>query len=188
MAYEATVKLKSASPLSFSRMHQTEKLEKESPDDYEKRTWMERLHYDKDGEVFIPPMALKNCMNNAAKFLNIKIPGGAGGKATYTKHVKAGVLAMYPIMLGISKDDIEHEWLPCSADGTPGGAKRVMKCFPIIHEWEAETIINVFDETVTRDVFKRVIEEAGKFIGLLRFRPMNGGYYGRFTVEGLEFS
>lgn len=41
----ATVKLTSKAPYSQSRFHGTEKLDKELPDDYEKRTWIEKGHW-----------------------------------------------------------------------------------------------------------------------------------------------
>jgi hypothetical protein len=33
-----------------------------------------------------------------------------------------------------------------------------------------------------------MLEEAGKFIGLGRFRPQNGGFYGRFAVAKVVWS
>ncbi len=30
------------------------------------------------------------------------------------------------------------------------------------------------------------LEHAGQFIGFLRFRPMNGGFYGRFKVTSFK--
>ena len=71
----ATCKLQSISPYSQSRYHETPKLNKELDDDYRKRTWREYLHYDKEGQVYIPPMAFKNCLSEVAKFLGIQIPG-----------------------------------------------------------------------------------------------------------------
>lgn len=32
-------------------------------------------------------------------------------------------------------------------------------------------------------IVQRYLEEAGRLIGIGRFRPSNGGYYGRFNVE-----
>lgn len=119
----ATVTLESVSPYSQSRHYagEIDKLEKESAKDYEKRTWRNRLHFNQSGEVFIPPMALKNCLSEAAKYLSIQIPGK--GKATYTKHIEAGVLVVDPIMLGINKDDVPGQWLFVPSDGKRGGSK-----------------------------------------------------------------
>ena len=46
----------------------------------------------------------------------------------------------------------------------------------------------ILDDTITEDVFKEHLEEAGKFIGIGRFRPRNNGFYGRFAVDKIEWS
>jgi hypothetical protein len=46
----------------------------------------------------------------------------------------------------------------------------------------------VLDETITQDVFAEHLTEAGRFIGIGRFRPRSNGYYGRFTVEKLDWA
>ena len=177
-------KIKGISPYSQSKNVTDGKLPKETHDDHEKRTWRERLHVNSEGCVIIPPMALKNCIAEAAKYLSIQIPGR--GKATFTKHIEAGTLVTDPIVLPLKKDEVPGEWFFVPSDGKRGGAKRVNKCFPVIHEWGGEFTIYVFDETVTKDVLIQHLEEAGKFIGIGRFRPRNNGFYGRFAVVSVE--
>lgn len=178
--------LSSISAYSQSKAHFTEKNDKEIPKDYEERTWKERLHVDENEMVFIPPMAVKNCLSECAKFLSIQIPGK--GKATYTKHFEAGILIQDPIPLNIKKADVEGEWLFVPSDGKRGGGKRVAKCFPIIPQWSGEINIYILDPTITKDVFEEHLKEAGNFIGIGRFRPRNNGYYGRFKVDKVEWS
>ncbi len=181
-----TAHLKSTSPYSQSKHYSKASvpaLEKEGNDAYERRTWRERMHVDADGEVYIPPMALKNCLSECAKYLSVQIPGK--GKSTYTKHFEAGVMIMDPISVGMKKDDVPGEWLYVPADGRRGGDKRVEKCFPLISEWEGTVEIHVLDETVTENVLLEHLEQAGKFIGMGRFRPRRNGFYGRFEVLGL---
>ena len=177
-------KIKGISPYSQSKNVTEERRQKESGDDHEKRTWRDRLHVNSDGYVVIPPMALKNCMAEAAKYLSIQIPGK--GKSTYTKHIEAGTLVTDHIVLPIKKEEVPGEWFFVPSNGQRGGAKRVNKCFPVIHDWGGEFTIYVFDETVTKDVLVNHLEEAGKFIGIGRFRPRNNGFYGRFAVESVE--
>jgi len=176
--YIATIK--GMSPYSQSRPVMEDKLPKESHDAYEKRTWRERMHSTEDGNVFIPPMALKNCLAECAKYLGIQIPGK--GKATYTKHFEAGVMIMEPVVLPIKKEDAKGQWLFVPSDGRRGGSKRVYKCFPIIHQWGGDVRITVLDETITDEVLYQHLEQAGKFIGIGTFRPRNNGYFGRFDV------
>ena len=161
------------------------KLDKESHGDYEKRTWRHKMHTNAEGEVMIPPMAFKNCLSEAAKFLSIRIPGK--GQATYTKHFEAGVICMEPVNLGILASEVEGNWLFVPADGVRGGGKRVEKCFPLIRDWGGEVTFMVLDETITVEVFEKVITEAGNLIGIGVFRPKNNGFFGRFKVDEVTF-
>jgi len=180
--------LRGISPYSQSKAHFTEKLPKEKADDYEDRTWRERLHVDEEsGFVCIPPMAIKNCLSECAKYLSMQVVGK--GKNTYTKHFEAGVLVDRPLCLGIKKEDVKGELLFVSSDGRRGGGTRVRKYFPYIApNWSGSVQVYLLDGTVTQDVFTTHLEEAGNFIGLGRFRPRNNGFYGRFSVEKIEWS
>ena len=177
-------KLKSTSPISFSRYHGTPKLNAESDSDYEERTWRERLHANAKGNVLIPLFALKNALDSASKYHGKKIPGRRN--ATYVKHIQSGVMVESAIVLGIKKQDVEGEWRFVPSDGLPGGSKRVAKCFPVIPEWQGEACLVVVDETVTRDVLQEFLETAGNFVGLGSFRPERRGIWGRFRVLSLK--
>jgi hypothetical protein len=182
----ATVKLKSVSPYSQSRFHDIPRDDKETADDHERRTWRERAHSTPDGKLYIPPMAFKNCLSEVAKFLAVQIPGK--GKSTYTKHFEAGVLVLDPLVLPVKKDDVAGEWYFVPASGRRGDGKRVKKCFPVVTEWSGEVTFHVLDDTITEEVFRHHIEEAGKFIGIGRFRPRNNGFYGRFEVVSVKWA
>jgi hypothetical protein len=181
----ATCQLASLSPYSQSRYHETAKLNKELPEDYRDRTWREHLHYDTQGQVYIPAMAFKNCLAEAAKFLGVQISGK--GKATYTKHFEAGVLIMENVYIGMHKDEVESENLFLPSDGVRGSGKRVPKTYPIIREWSGTAVFYVADDLLTQDVFRYHLEQAGTFIGIGRFRPRNNGFYGRFRLNGMEW-
>lgn len=181
----AVVSIKGMSPYSQSRYIKVEKKEKELASDFEARTWRERMHSDKAGNVIIPPMAFKNCLSEAAKFLQCQIPGK--GKSTYTKHFEAGVLVNSPLTLSIKKNDVHGEWLFVPASGKRGDGKRVERCFPVIHDWGGDIEFFIIDDTITEEPFRYHIEQAGQLIGIGRFRPRNNGYYGRFKVIDVKF-
>jgi hypothetical protein len=182
----ATAALSSVSVYSQSKVIMVEKGDKETHKDFEARIWRERLHVNEEGFVFIPPMSYKNCIAEVAKFLAIQIPGK--GKATYTKHFEAGVLVVEPLVLPIKKDDVQGEWLHVPSDGRRGGTSRVWKCFPVIPKWGGKVTFHILDDTITQPIFTQHLEEAGKFIGIGRFRPRNNGFYGRFAVDGVEWN
>ncbi len=177
----AVCKLRSTSPYSQGKYHQTPELDKELKSDYDKRTWRERLHYLPDtGQIYIPPMSFALSVKEAAKYLNIQIPGK--GKSTYTKNFDAGIMVTEPLLINAYKDTVESESLHVPADGRRGGSTRVIKTFPLIRKWEGSVTFYILDNIITEDIFRTVLEASGNLIGIGRFRPRNCGYYGRFEV------
>jgi len=188
----ATVELSSLSPYSQSRFHNAPKANKEADDEYEARTWQERLHVNSEGGVYLPPMALKNCLAEAAKYLSIKIPGK--NSATYTKHFEAGVMVVEPMTLysqdksPIIKTAVRGDWIFTPSDGVKGGGKRVMKCYPVIDSWSGTAEFLILDDIISQSIFRQHLEQAGSLIGVGRFRARNGGYYGRFKIDKLTWN
>lgn len=175
--------LESITSYSQSRMHDEPKLEKETWDDYEKRTWRSKAHANDNGMIIIPPMAFKMAVDACAKRLSIPIPGA--GKKTYTKSFLSGVIVTEPILTAYQADAINGEWINANSDGVRGSGKRVKRCYPVLPTWGGEVAFYVLDDQITKPVFERVLAEAGRFVGIGRFRPENGGFYGRFDVKGV---
>lgn len=177
----------------FGRQYAVPKKERESAAEYEERTWQERIHRNERGDAVVPPLMLKNCLRDAAKYLSESIPGK--GKSTYTKHFKSGVMVFESAILKNAKgqtikaDTVEPLWLNVPSDGQTGGTKRVSKAFPqIASEWTVTMEISVLDEIITKDVLLRHLTQAGNFIGLGAMRVANGGISGRFKVVSLNES
>lgn len=182
----ATLKSMPGSSYSQSKHLDLPKLDKETSKDYEARIWRERMHVNKDGYVFMPPMAFKNALSAIAKYLGMQIPGK--GKSTYTKHFEAGVMVVDALVLPQKKEEVDGEWLFVPADGIRGSGKRVWKCFPVIPEWQGDVVFYIIDDTITPEVFEHHLKQAGSFMGVGRFRPNKNGFYGRFTVEEIVWS
>ncbi|KFL31419.1 hypothetical protein JP75_07620 [Devosia riboflavina] len=183
------VTIKSATPYSQSKAvdpDQFPKLEKESADGWDKRLWREKATYDSSGIVCIPAMALKMSVDEAVKRLNIGIPGR--GKSTYTKFFTAGQICEADVSLGIHKDDLEQIDIWANADGVRGSGKRVRRRFPIIKEYEAVARFAILDDIIPEAIFEQAITEAGRLVGIGRFRPEKGGFLGRFHVTGFQWS
>lgn len=180
----AIASLVSNSPMSQGKML-SEKRPRETHQAHEERCWTERMHCTEDGYVFIPPFAFKNCIAEAARFLGKQIPGK--GKSTYTKHFEAGVLVLEPLVLAIKRDEVKPQQMFVPADGKRGGSKRVMKYFPRIEKWSGDVTFHILDTTITLDVFREHLEQAGQFIGIGSFRPRNNGIWGRFLVKDIKW-
>jgi hypothetical protein len=181
------VHLTSVSPYSQSRQHDTPKLNKEGWDDYEKRTWREKCNANDKDEIVIPAMAFKQALDAVAKRLGDQIPGK--GKATFTKHFVGGVICENDIVLvGCRKSDCPSVTINANADGKRGSGKRVKRTFPQWPVWSGVARFVILDDTVTEPVFERHFNEAGRFIGVGRFRSENGGMNGRFRAEKFVWS
>jgi len=189
MAHITNLTIKSTGePLMFSRYHNTEKLSKETPDAYEKRTWREKVHTNGEGLVVIPGIAFKKCIQESAKYLSIQIPGK--GKSTYTKHFKAGFRSTKSPLLLIDgepvhkdSDQVKGVDLLVDSNGVSGSGKRVMRTFPTFFGWSAEVSFVIMDDLITKDVFISHLRSAGMLQGIGSFRIGNGGDNGGFTFD-----
>lgn len=176
----AHARLKSLSPYSQSRMVFEKKPDKLDWDAWEAKTWRDKAHLTPEGNLYIPPMQFKRALETAAQMLSLKIKGR--GTATYTKHFLAGVQVLEPLVLPLTRDQLVSETINANADGKRGSGKRVLRTFPIVHQWEGVVTYHVFDDTITEDVFEKVLRESGNFVGIGRFRAAVGGMYGRYAV------
>jgi hypothetical protein len=176
---------------SQSRPHEDPKLPKETADAYDLRTWRSRLNTNDDGVVVIPSMALKQAIDKCAKVLGIQIPGR--GKNTYTKHFLAGCMLEDNVIVRdkggpIHADAVISARIHCNADGVRGSGKRVFRTFPIIPAgWTAKPSFIILDDQITQEVFEHHLVESGKYVGIGRFRPENGGTNGRFVVKSFKW-
>jgi len=184
----ATATLVSASPYSQSRSYDWEVplLDREGKDEYEKRTWRHKCHVNSDGKVFIPPMSFKQSLDTAAKMLGRQIPGK--GKATYTKFFLSGVLVMEPPVLPLTPDEVTMDRIYANSDGVRGSGKRVWRFFPRIDNWEVDVVYHVLAAEIREDVFEEALIQSGAFVGIGRFRPEKGGFYGRYEVKKIKWN
>ncbi len=179
------------SPISFSKAMSSVKGQGQADDVFEEEHWRERMHVNSDGQVYVPPGMVKITVEKAAQFLSEKTKGNQ----TYTKHFTAGTMVTEPMILLDNKSkpvmaaEVESERLFVPSDGKRGGSKRVWKRFPIIDAgWRIHCKIYILDQLLQDKIDK--VEEylrfGGKMIGLGRYRPINGGYYGRYIVENCK--
>ena len=182
----ATASLKSISPYSPSRFHDSPKLDREAPDAYDLRTWKEHGHYTKDGNMFSPPMGFKYGLDRAAQMLGIKVKGK--GQSTYSKFFVSGVMCIEGPVLPITRETVECEKIYAHANGKRGSGTRVWRRFPKISEWSAYVQFHVLANEIEEDMFREHLVQAGSFVGIGRFRPENGGYFGRYSVEDIAWN
>jgi len=124
----------------------------------------------KDGELYVPAEAVKGCLVGASSYKKF-------GKYSAKPIISGGVIITpTEIGLGTDKYDIDLRTVVIQRS-------RVVKARPKIDNWKI-TFILQYDETLISDskIIKPILEEAGKRVGLLDFRPQRLGSFGMFEV------
>lgn len=184
----ATVTISSITPMSQSRQHDEPKIDGESHEAYDKRTWRHKLNVaQRDGKdtIVIPAHGLHQAIAAAAKYSKRQIPGQ--GKATWTAKFTAGITLLEDPALGIDPETVDGVTISANADGIRGSGKRVPRKFPIIPAWKATFEVLILDPIITEEIFREMLEMAGMFIGIGRFRPEKGGTNGRFKIDAIDW-
>jgi hypothetical protein len=182
----ATVTIKGISPLSQSRQHDAPFLEGEGKDAYDARTWQQKLNVSPmTGKVVLPAHGMHQAICAAAKYTGKQIPGQ--GKKTWTAKFMTGIAILSEIDTGLDPNATQVIVISANSDGVRGSGKRVTRRFPIFYEWGATFEVHILDPIITEPVFREMLEIAGMFIGLGRFRPEKGGQNGRFRIESLDW-
>lgn len=165
------------------------KLPKESVADWDKRNWRAKATTNEKGLVCIPAMALKFSIDEAVKRLALQIPGR--GKTTYAKFFVAGAICIDEPgpSIGVHIDDVAPIKIWANADGVRGSGKRVIRRFPYIPAgWQATATFALLDDVIPAEIFEKGLIEAGRLIGIGRFRPQVGGLFGRFDVPKVAWA
>jgi hypothetical protein len=181
--YRVIVTIKGIAPLSCSKPHTTPKLDGESHDEYDKRTWREKANYD-DGIVFVPAMAFKMGMDKAASRLSIPDPDNK--RASLTKYFVSDVICERNLSIGVHKDDMPSITISANVDGVRGSGKRVPRTFPQVQEWGGETSFLVMNEKIKPEQFRQVLDVTAMSIGVGQFRAEKGGLNGRFEIVSMK--
>ena len=128
---------------------------------------------DPEGQLFVPGVALQRCLVNGAGYSKGK------GRASLQK-VAAACLEVSPerILLGKDKWD-EIDTRPVVVPATKG---RVLRHRPRFNQWELSFTLQYDPTLLTEDQVRTIVDDSGTRVGLLDFRPMNRGPYGRFMV------
>jgi hypothetical protein len=178
------------SPYSQSAKHDTPMLDRESHEDYDKRTWRDKCTVNKDGQVCIPAMALKQAIDTAAYKLGEKLKGRRG--ATFKGFFASGFFcdSDVPISNGrpLKPEDGECKLISANADGVRGSGKRVPRRFPEFEKWQGVAQFTIIDDVITEPIFEQHVRAAGMVVGIGRFRPENGGMNGRFRITKFEWA
>jgi hypothetical protein len=177
------------SPYSQSAKHDQPFLDRESHEDHDIRTWLSKCTVNKDNQVCIPAMALKQCIDTAAYKLGVKVPGRRG--ATFKNFMASGFFCDHdvPISNGkpIAPGNAECITISANADGRRGSGSRVPRRFPVFPKWHGVAEFTILDDVITPEIFEQHVKASGVIVGIGRFRAENGGTNGRFRATKFEW-
>lgn len=143
---------------------------------YDLKKQAEKLVYKDDkGVLFVPATAVKGCIIGGASYVKF-------GKYS-AKPLIAGGVQVKPerISLGVKKYDLDVRTVVIQRS-------RVVKARPMIKDWKISFQLE-YDETLIPSAntdLKPILEDAGKRVGLLDFRPQKLGSFGQFKVTKWE--
>lgn len=184
----ATVRIAGIAPVSFSRPADDKLRPGEDPQALDERVWRDRVLADDDGFVMFNSQAMQFALHEGGKKCGKRRGGG-----TWTDPFKRAVVVprnFYVLTAQgekIHKSETKKQPVYCGANGSRTDTKRVTRNYPRIDEWRAEFDVQVFDPTITNDIFQRAVTLAGIYNGIGRYSPRVGGVNGRWVVESIQW-
>ena len=147
------------------------------PDGWEKWSPEQQAKVDEyrdpdTGELYVPGVNIQCCLVEAAVYSKGK------GRASLQKPVAACALVS-PERCPLGVKDYRVDSRPVVIPSTKG---RVMRHRPRLDEWQLSFVIEYDDELLSETELRKVVDDAGKRVGLLDFRPAKKGPFGRFMV------
>lgn len=181
------VTIQGAGAYSQSRRFVTEKPPKRPHDEFDEQHWREHMHVDESGDVYIPGVQIKNAIVMAASYLGEKIPGR--GNKTYKDFLTAGLMVEGDFHFNprLKADQVKPEKVDCMAQPSKPNSGRVWRLYPRIPSgWIATGRMILLDPAIPMEVLRRHLDAAGKYIGIGRWRAIENGENGRFSIEQFE--
>jgi hypothetical protein len=135
-----------------------------------------KLYHDLDGNFCIPQPNVLRCLVDGGSFHK-------SGKKQITTQKSSLLYACFDIE-GVTIPLIHEQ--PWKVDTRPvripttGG--RILRHRPMFDDWELEFVLFIDTEIIDLALARRIVDDAGKRIGLGDFRPSTKGPFGKFVV------
>jgi len=144
-------------------------IEKKSP---EEQAEIAAYRIPDTGELYLPGTSLQRALVEGATYSKGK------GRASLTK-VAAACLFVSPEYISLGTNTFTVDARPVVVPATRG---RIVRYRPRLDKWEASFTLE-FDETLlTEKQCRQIVDDTGKRVGVLDFRPAKKGPFGRFNV------
>jgi hypothetical protein len=131
------------------------------------------LYLDDEKHIAVPSFAILSAMRKAAT----QLKKGGAGKKTLKDFVFSG-LRIDPAMITLTPQEYVVD-----VQMVRIGTARIPRARPLFKDWTISFQITMVDEqTWDGGTVRQVLEEAGKYLGILDFRPL----YGTFEIESMK--
>jgi len=137
----------------------------------------DKLYLTEDGRPYVPNTYIRNSLIEAGKSIRIK----GRGKSTYSKLLGSSLIVQPDAIL----IDSTSGWEPFTTTAVnPTTKGRVMVTRPMFKDWKLSFEAVVLDD-IPEEVFRDILDEAGRYVGIGDWRPAKKGMYGKFIVTKL---
>lgn len=151
---------------------------KKSEDDYlwlMESEWSASMYHDEELGPYLPALNIEGCIAEAGKIHRL---GKTIKQAVQVVTDRAKLEYDGPRQ----KEKLWKAERFADVRGVSVQGKKVMRCRPIFLSWAAEFEVEYMEDVLDRGDLIRVVEEAGRRIGVGTYRPR----FGRFGVEVLQ--
>ena len=148
---------------------------KKSEDDYLlllESEWRAGMYFDDALGPYIPALNIEGCIAEAGKIHRLGKTIKQAVRVVDDKHKLEfdGPRKMEKLWQSGKHADVR---------GVNVGGKKIMRCRPIFLGWSAQFDIEFMEDVIDKSDIVRVVEEAGRRIGIGTYRPR----FGRFNAE-----
>lgn len=132
------------------------------------------------GKCFLPSDHLRGSFITAGAYVKGKV-------GNTTKSMKNIVAAMF----FVNPDEIlmpDYDAIDKRSAVNRNVKARVITIRPKWTNWKAKFKLMVDNDTMTDETVRKILEYAGRYVGIGSFRPTNNGQFGRFEIEDFKLN
>lgn len=139
-----------------------------------------KLYLGLDGSPMIPQPNLVRSIVDGGQFHKV-------GKTQVTTTKKSMLFSCLDIPAAEIKIDYNQPWkVDTRAVRIPATGGRILAHRPMFDDWALEFTVDLDTDIMGEKLFRAIVDDAGKRVGLGDFRPATKGPYGRYVVTNWE--
>lgn len=139
-----------------------------------------KLYTAEDGSIVVPQPNLYRCFIDAGKFVKV----GKSKVTTQKTSILSAAMQIDPLLIPVESDSgWKVDTRPVRIPATGG---RILCHRPCFDHWQLRFRVDLDESIISRNLFREIVDIAGRQIGLGDYRPDCKGPYGRFKVTQWE--